>query len=300
MPESGAPYRSFTMPVSESNRDLDFSKNLAIAKEYLAGWKSSVDAKGIYVVAPTGRTFDSIAFSLLNKVYRLSGACIAMLEAGYSDESFGMARSIIECSLNLRYMTLDRAKIDSRSNNYVDFFFSERKHFLELCRKYLGPGPDLDAVEAFAKVEEIEERWASLVPERMRVRNLALSDWKLAESADWTGWKIATASHPLDGEINNTDWIKRQYAADFRGGSAMVHCSIRALDNVFAEPRIPFKVGDNIETTFDHRFEPLIIIVTNLYLVARYAFYGANVDGAEIFDKPFEEASSKLVYLRQS
>lgn len=288
------------MPVSGSDRDMTFAENLAVVQEYLAEWKSSVDTKGIYVIAPTGRTFDSLAFSLLNKVFRLSRACIALLEAGYSDEAFGMARSIVECSLNLRYMTLDHAKIDSRSNNYVDFFFSERKYFLEQCRNYLGPGPDLDAIEAYAKKEEIEERWASLVSDRMRVRNLALNDWKLAESADWTGWKIATTPHPLDGEINKADWIKRQYAADYRGGSAMVHCSIRSLDNVFAEPRIAFKVGDNIKTTFDHRLEPLFIIVTNLYLMARYTFYGANVDGGEKFDKPFEEASSKLVYLRQS
>jgi hypothetical protein len=288
------------LPHVNSDTDLSFSENLAVVREYMAQWKSSIDGKGIYVIAPTGRTFDSVAFSLLNKAYRLSLACIAQLEGGYSDEAFGLARSIIECSLNLRYMTLDPAKIDARSNNYVDFFFSERKYFLEQCRKYLGPGPDLDAVEAFAKKEEIEERWASIVPDRMRVRNLALNDWKLAESADWTGWKIATAPHPLDGEINKAEWIKRQYAADYRGGSAMVHCSIRALDNILSESGIAYKVGENIKTTFDHRFEPLIIVVTNLYLMARYTFYGANVDGAECFDKPFEDASSKLVYARQS
>ena len=80
----------------------------------------------------------------------------------------------------------------------------------------------------------------------------------------------------------------------------MVHCTIRSLDNVFAESGIAYKVGENIETTFDHRFEPLMIIVTNLYLVIRYTFYGANVEVADCFDKLFNDASDKLVYKRQS
>ncbi|MGO9323811.1 MAG: DUF5677 domain-containing protein [Terracidiphilus sp.] len=288
--------------MANGNHDSDarFTANLAVVQEYMTQWKSFVDGLGIYVISPKGRTFDSIAFSLLNKAYRLSKACIALLEAGYSDEAFGIARSIIECSLSLRYMTLDPAKIGSRSNDYVDFVFCEKKHFLEQCRKYLGPGLDLDAVEAFADKEEIEERWASIVPDRARFKNLPLNDWKLIESSDWNGWKIATEPHPLDSQVNKSDWIRRQFAADYRGGSAMVHCTIRSLDNVFAEPGIAFKVGDNIKTTFDHRFEPLMIIVTNLYLAVRYTFFGANIDGTDCFDNLFDDASSKLVYVRQS
>jgi len=288
------------MAHADSDSDTRFAGNLVVVREYLEQWKSAIDGMGIYVISPSGRTFDSIAFSLLNKAYRLSNACIALLEQGSPDEAFGLARSIIECSLNLRYMTLDPDKIGSRANDFVDFVFCEKKHFLEQCRKYLGPGPDLDAVEAFAKQEGIEERWASIVPGRMQVKNLPLNDWKLIESNDWNGWKIATEPHPLDGRINKHDWIRRQFAADYRGSSAMVHCSIRALDNIFAEPGIPYKVGDNIETTFDHRFEPLMIIVTNLYLAARYTLFGANVEGPDCLDTLFEDASSKLEYVRQS
>jgi uncharacterized protein (DUF433 family) len=82
-----------------SDRDGRFAANLAVVQDYLVRWKSSVDIKGIYVIGPSGRTFDSIAFSILNKAYRLSQACIILLEAGYSDEAFGLARSLIECSL---------------------------------------------------------------------------------------------------------------------------------------------------------------------------------------------------------
>jgi hypothetical protein len=282
-----------------SDRDGRFAANLAVVQDYLVRWKSSVDIKGIYVIGPSGRTFDSIAFSILNKAYRLSQACIILLEAGYSDEAFGLARSLIECSLNLRYMTMDPEKADSRSNDYVDFAFCEKKHFLELCRQYFGPGKDLDAVEALNSQEGIEGRWASIVPHRVRVRNLPLNDWKLIEG-DWNGWKISSEPHPLDDQINKDRWIKKQFAADYRGCSAMVHCTIRSLDNIFAWPGVAYKVGENLKTWFDHRFEPLFIIVNSLYLVARYTFYGANVDEADCFDSLFNDAVSKLVYVRQS
>jgi uncharacterized protein (DUF433 family) len=94
-----------------SDRESRFVANLAVVQDYLVRWKSSVDIKGIYVISPSGRTFDSIAFSILNKAYRLSQACIILLQAGYSDEAFGMARSLIECSLNLRYMPVDYSQI---------------------------------------------------------------------------------------------------------------------------------------------------------------------------------------------
>jgi hypothetical protein len=270
------------MPHIDSDSDRRFVENLGVVQDYLKQWKSFIDAKGIYVISPSGRTFDCIAFSMLNKAYRLSKACIVLLVEGYSDEAFGMARSIIECSLNLRYMTLDREVIDSRSNNYVDFIFCEKKHFLEQCRKYLSPGKDLDAVEAFNDQEKIEERWASIVPTRMKASN-------------WNGWKIATDPHPLDYQINKGNWISRQYAADYRGCSAMVHCTIRSQDNIFAEPGIPYKVGDNIKTTFDHSFEPLIIIVTNLYLAARYTLYGAYGASCEGKSEPVFRASQHSI-----
>jgi uncharacterized protein DUF5677 len=288
--------------MAQANPDPDaaFLENLAVAEEFVVEWKSCIDSLRVYVIEPSGRTFDSIAFSMINKAYKLGLACIALLKDGHPDEAFGMARSIIECSLNLRYMTLDPAKIDSRANDFVDFVFCEKKYFLEQCRKYFGPGKDLDDVESFAKREGVEKHWAYIVPNRIQARNLPLNDWKLIESADWNGWKIATEPHPLDDQINKGGWIKKQFAADFRGGSAMVHCSIRSLDNAFVTFGVPYKVGNDLKTTFDHRFEPLIIIVTNLYLAARYAFFGANVDGSESLDKLFEGAVSKLSYVRQS
>ena len=208
------------MVRADLNRDDQFTANLAIVKDYVSQWKASIDVKGIYVISPTGRTFDCVGFSTLNKAYRLAMACFTLLEAGFSDEAFGLARSLIECGLNLRYMTMDAAKVDSRSNDYVDFAFCEKKHFLELCRQYFGPGKDLDAIESLNRQESIEGRWASIVPDRARKKNIPLNDWKRIEGDEWNGWKISSEAHPLDGEINRDGWIKKQFAAEYRGSSA--------------------------------------------------------------------------------
>lgn len=270
-------------------------KNISTAREYLHGWKSLIDAAGVHIIQPQARLFDSIAFSLLNKIYRLTQACLLLLEAGFVDEGYGLSRSIIDCALNLRYLTLDRSKIHERASNFHEFVYCEKKHFLQQCRKYLAPGDKLDEIEAFAKLERIEPRWAALVPPRHVAKDLPLNDWKLIEGPEWNGWKIVTEIHPLDPEISTNDLLLKQYAADFRGASAMVHCSIRALDNTFAEPGEPFSVGENLTTTFDHNLEPLIVILVSLHQAVRYAFYGANIDQTDGFDKLFGSTSSKLL-----
>jgi len=281
--------------LSESQK-----QNLSTVREYILEWKALLDGIGIWVIEPRARLFDSIAFSLLNKAYRLSHACIELLQANFPDEAYGVSRSIIDCSLNLRYLTLDRAKIDERSWNYLNFIFCEKKHFLEQCRKYFAPGPELDQVELYARQEKIEEQWASIVSSRMVTKNIPHSDWRLIEGSEWNGWKIVTENHPLDAKIGNSVVLHKQFAADFRGASAMVHCSIRALDNNFADPMIRFKVGENLATTFDHNFEPLVVIVTNLHQLVRYVFFGTNIDLAQAFDDLLDKTSAQLVHKERS
>lgn len=272
--------------------------SLSVTRNYLAQWKRLIDSKGVWVIEPYIRLFDSIAFSNLNRAYRLSQACLVLIDAGHSDEAFAISRSIIECSLNLRYLTLDHAKIESRSKNYINFLYCEKKHFLEQCRKHLPHGENLNAIESFVAREGIETNWAATVSEKVKARNIPLNDWKAIEGGEWSGWKIATETHPLDNEINEQNWIKRQFTADYRNCSAMVHCTIRSLENTVAKPGVRYKVSENLKTVVDHTDEPLIIIVTNLYLLVRYVFYGCNVDGTEYFDQLFKDTSARL-YLKQ-
>jgi hypothetical protein len=268
------------------------ASNLAATKQYLAGWKASLDRLGIWVREPTAGLYDSIAFSLLNKAYRLSGACICLIETGFIDEAYGLSRSILECALNLRYLSLDVDKINARANNFAEFFHFERKHFLELCRKQIKNKDDLAKIEAKAKLEGIDARISD--PKMARI-----NDWKKIEG-QWDGFKIVNEVHPLDAELNPHCRVLLQYVTLYRAASAMVHCSISALDNTFAVSSFQFKVGEGMKTEYDHRCEPLTIVLAGLYLSARYALYGAKLDSPKQLSALFKETVKKVKYDRQS
>jgi hypothetical protein len=190
-------------------------------------------------------------------------------------------------------MTLSPEEVCSRSNNYLDFFHAERLHFLELCRKYISDKTDLERIESKAKAEGIDSLWRRSTSKR-------ISDWKAIEDQEWNGWKIANQKHPLDDELNPRCDIRKHFVVDWRASSAMVHCSIRSLDNNFAVSSFPFKVGERLAVHFDHSFEPLLIIVAGLFLSARYALYGANIEGGCVLDKLVDDTVKELRYSKQT
>jgi hypothetical protein len=283
------------MRKTKPDPEIVHAENLAAAKDYLVRWKAHLDSKGIWVIEPHARLYDSIAFSTLNKAYRLSQACVHLIEAGFSDEAYGLSRSVLECAINLRYLTLNPNEIDLRSNNFLNFFHAERKHFLELCRSQIKDRDTLDRIESLAKSEGVDKMWSD--PRKRRI-----SDWKKLESHDWDGFKIVTEAHPLDPDLDGRCPILMHYSTAYRAASAMVHCSIRALDNNFAISSFQYKVADGLKTNYDHRFEPLMTVVVGTYLSVKYALFGVGLDRAETeeFDKQFDTCCAKLVYLKQS
>jgi len=281
------------MGQKKQDPDLIYSQNLAAVKQYLAGWKACLDSSGIWVIEPNARLYDSIAFSMLNKAYRLSQACICLIEAGFSDEAYGLSRSVLECAINLRYLTLNREEIDLRSNNFLNFFHAERRHFLELCRKQIQDKDALERIESLAQVEGVDDSWPG--PNIRRI-----NDWKKIENRNWDGFKIVTETHPLDADLNGRCPILAHYSTAYRAASAMVHCSIRALDNTFAISNFPYKVAEGLKTNYDHRFEPLMTVVAGIYLSVSYALFGAGLDRTEDFDMQFDTCCADLMYVKQS
>lgn len=262
------------------------ARNIVTVKEYMSSWKSCFDSKGIRLT-PRVRSFDLIALSILNKAYRLSEACIFLIEEGFSDEAFGLSRSIIECAINLRYLTLNLDEIDSRANNFLQFIHADRKHLLKLIREEYPVDERNDAMEAIAKADKLDERW--------KTKGHPPNDWKEIEIENWTCWKIITAVHPLDTQLNIYCSIRKLFATFYRLASARIHCSVSSLDNYSSDTHFSFKIGEQRIICLDHTREPLIAILEGLYLSARYALYGLKLDQTESFDKQIEDIDKKLV-----
>ena len=80
----------------------------------------------------------------------------------------------------------------------------------------------------------------------------------------------------------------------------MVHCSVRALDSVFAIDQFSYKVGERLVTHYDHTFEPVLLIVMCLFLSIRYSLFGVHEDGGSQFDDLLENTCKKLKYRKPS
>jgi hypothetical protein len=264
--------------------------NIATVIEYMSAWKSCLDAKGI-MLASQVRPFDLIALSILNKAYRLSEACISLIKEGFSDEAFGLSRSILECAINLRCLTFNLDEIDSRANNFLEFYYADQKHFLELIRKDYPEDERNAAAEAIAQADKLDVRWQNA--------RHPPNDWKEIDPERWNCHKIVTAVHPLDNEMSQHCNILKLHTAIYRGASARVHCSISSLDNFSSDTRFPFKVGERRTICLDHTREPLLAILEGLYLSVGYALYGAKLDQTESFDQLIVDIDTKLVKPRK-
>lgn len=273
------------MEVNESASAKANSPNLDNLRVYMNGWKSRVDDLKIW---PKPNLFDRIAFAHLNKVFRLGEACISLIERGFSEEAFGLSRSMIDCTLNLRYLTLERDEINARSESYLNFFYADRKHYLDVIRRYYPDDERYDAFEAIAKEDNLDERWKPK-------KGNPLPDWK---AENW--WEIITTNHPLDEDLNKDCPVRRLYSYFHRGSSAMVHCSVNSLANFLWDHLYSFRVGERRVIIRDHTVEPMLVIPDCLYLCLRYAFYGVNIVQTEPFDKLYADLETTKFFRRNS
>lgn len=62
--------------------------------------------------------FDTVAGEVLAKSISLARCAILLIEQGYSDEAYGLCRSLYECYISLRYMTENLGRRDERASSF--------------------------------------------------------------------------------------------------------------------------------------------------------------------------------------
>jgi hypothetical protein len=68
--------------------------------------------------------FDQVILGLLSKAFSLSDAALILIESDHPEEAYGLARSLAECAMNLRFLTQgeDRTERESRALKFSYFF----------------------------------------------------------------------------------------------------------------------------------------------------------------------------------
>ena len=240
--------------------------------------ESEIHRLGIYPRSLWMYPFDSVSLATVSKAFALSKACLKLLSAGLPDEAFGLSRSIVECAINLRFMTAEWETRDTRVRNYVKHHLADKAFWAHHALELFAGRPEEKEIRDYMDAEGI-------VP-----------DTKPA-SRHWSGergfvWDTITIDHPLDGSIT-TKRKKISYAADYFQTSTFVHCSLPAVDNYFVEEATPFQVSTS---TSLHETGQSTLFTVLLYLQSTiiYAFFGINTDRPLKLDETFEKTLNNL------
>jgi hypothetical protein len=241
--------------------------------------ESEMNRLGVYPRTPWMYPFDIVGLATVSKAIALSKACLKLLNSGFSDEAYGLSRSIVECANNLRYMTADRDDLyDSRVRNYVRQHLADKAYWAHYCLELFAGRPEEKEIRDYVDAQGI-------VP-----------DTKPA-SRHWSSergfvWDTTTIDHPLDGAVT-TKHKKISYAADYFQTSSFVHCSLPAVDNYLVEEATSFRVSTSTslhETTQS----TLFIVFLYLHNTIAYALFGMNMDRPSRLQAVFQKTLDSL------
>ena len=151
-----------------------------------------------------------VALALYSKAITVAEATLVLIDAGFSDEAFGMTRTLIDISFTLHYIA--NQDTDERARRYAEFSFKDAAVWNEVVKLYwpqkLQP---LDAQAArIASTYPHPHYWSG-----KRLKDLALEP----------------DNHELDPATDKPIVHDFHYKAVFRWTSHYVHPTIAALDN---------------------------------------------------------------------
>jgi hypothetical protein len=160
-------------------------EEIAKLESYLSEVQAEIEKIGIVPRTFTRYVFDTIAFELLSKIFSVSKACLALLKAGFPDETYGLSRTAVECALILRYITAEPAHQSARAAEFAEFSVAYKNYWLFHVRKRFAGQPEAAAIERGAKKWNLTGDPKPALKHWSRLRAFTWRSQKLAHH--WTG-----------------------------------------------------------------------------------------------------------------
>jgi hypothetical protein len=207
--------------------------------------------------------FDLVGLANLSKAFALAKACLKLLASDHADEAHGLSRSLVECAMNLRYLTTDPVLQDGRTRDFAKFAMADKAFWYHYALENTKNRKDKAELHAYAKQLGIV---ANTKPARQH--------W--AGKGSGFVWYVAMLDHPLDGPMT-VKHRKNAYAVDYYQTSAFVHCSLPAIDSYYADDGVPFCISasSGIHETFQ---STLFVILVYIHSAIAYVLFGLNID----------------------
>jgi uncharacterized protein DUF5677 len=259
----------------------DNENEIEKVRAYITEAKAEVDKLEIIPRTLTRYAFDSVALAAVSKAFAISKACLALLSSGFPDEAYGLSRSLVECAINLRYLTQDPTLRDQRTDDFIKYFWATKAYWLYQGLQQFDGKPEEQEIRNYAKQQGID-------PNAKCARR------------HWSGdsgfvWKVTLENHPLDGPASSEHLKKTSYAVDYHQTSSLVHCSQPALDNYFSEEGNSFRVSPSSGKYDQPSQKTLFILVLYLHSAIAYALFGMNLERPATLNALFQTALNGLI-----
>jgi hypothetical protein len=253
----------------------DNSSEIEKVRAYIVAVEGEVNRLKIVPRSLDQSVFDSVALAALSKIFALAKACLALLDADFPDEACGLSRSLVECAINLRYLTQDPALQDNRSTEFTKYAVADKSYWLHHALQGFSGWPEEQGIREHAQQMDIEPDTKA-----------ASRHWSATRSFVWT---TTLGDHPLDGPTNTEPRRRVSYAVDYHHTSSFVHCAQPALDNYFPEQQNAFCITPSSGQYIQPSQKVLFIIVIYLHSAIAYALFGLGVGRPANINKEFGE-----------
>jgi hypothetical protein len=120
-------------------------------RAYISGAEAELNGLELRPRIMTKYPFDSVALAAVSKAFALAKACLTLLATGFPDEAYGLTRSLVECAINLRYLTQDLALSDQRTDDFIKYVLASKAFWLHYALQQFGGKAEEQQIREYAK-----------------------------------------------------------------------------------------------------------------------------------------------------
>ncbi|HTD95822.1 MAG TPA: DUF5677 domain-containing protein [Edaphobacter sp.] len=254
-----------------------------LTRTYISNIRNAISELRIYPRTAKGCEFDHVALGLLSKAFRLSDACMTLVDAQFFDEAYGLSRSLVECAATLRHLTVGLDERDARTKKYVDSFYAEKVYWLHQARSSIKDPRRLQEIEQYASGKKLEDFG---IDPKQAVKH-------------WSGlsgflWKVNENEHPLDSPANPLKLRKSAYAVDYHQTSQYVHCSIWSLWNYYPDTKETYVPNCRAQRYDLNAQMVLFTTIKYLHTCCGYVLFGLGIDRPSQLDQLLSSFEDEL------
>jgi len=170
------------------------------------------------------------------KAFALSRAAIHLVEQGYSDEAFGLCRSIYEISIYLRYLTSDRDQCAKRSTDFLKFGVTSKAFWMDLLERSTSiTEEEREDIQRYKMENRIPD-------DPKRITQPWSGVWRMIE-------KISKDPHPIDPYSSTPEMREKGKAIAYTDSSSYVHCTQPGVNSYAYEEYEPILIRKETGTT---------------------------------------------------